>query len=122
MACIVAGGLSGYRGVSGVVDGATSTQQESPVHAGSLLAVNGLRVLPILAIPVALSGLGLLSLSVLRRYGYSRGRLTLRLSAALLAVGVFLAMFSVGIFYLPSAISLGIAAGIAPKMAIPDPR
>lgn len=71
----------------------------------SLLEVNGWTVAPVILLPVALSGLGL---AACRRL--PKTRWLLYASALALAAFCIVSGFSVGLFYAPAAVALGVAA------------
>jgi hypothetical protein len=71
----------------------------------TLIQVNGWGVLPILLVPAALTGLALLT--VLKTgAGQTRRTVVVWVLASLLLVFCALGSFSIGIFYLPSALAL----------------
>ena len=78
---------------------------ESTRFTGTLIAVNGLRVLPILLVPVVLTGLALLA--VLLTYdGQTRRKVVLWISAVLLLGFCALGIWTIGLFYAPAALAL----------------
>lgn len=79
---------------------------------GTLLQANGLWVLVPLSLPVVLTAAGLAARSAAQR------RSVIGPAAALLTVFVFLAAFSIGLAYLPSAAALWVSALSTP----PAPR
>ncbi|HEX9124626.1 MAG TPA: hypothetical protein VF984_14920 [Actinomycetota bacterium] len=90
-----------YVGETGTVPGGGSSARRA---CATLIGVNGVWVVWLLLIPIAFTGLGLAAALVGRR------RLLWLIGG--LAVGFcVLAVFSIGIFYLPSAIALLLAAG-----------
>jgi hypothetical protein len=97
-----------YSGARSHPDG-TTTQT-----CTSLVAVNGWRVAWLLAIPVAITALGLLSAI--------RGRRAITLTLALLMLAsCVVAILSIGIFYLPSAVALLVAATGRPASGVKQP-
>ncbi len=75
----------------------------------TIVEVNGWGVLPILFLPVFLTGLALLSF--LRTHaGQTRRKLFAWVLAVLLLVFCILGSFSIGLFYFPSALALVLAA------------
>ena len=86
-----------YSGVSasGSSSGVTTQQSE---HA-SLIAENGTWVIVLLAIPVALTGLGLLAAA-------TRRRVMLWIAAGVLIIFSLISGFSIGLFFAPAAIAL----------------
>lgn len=83
----------------------------------SLLEVNGWTVVPTIFLPVALSGLGLMS--SLRLLG---GRRLLYVSALALAAFCLVSAFSVGLFYIPAAVALAVAALLNRRTPTPKER
>ena len=73
--------------------------------SASLIEVNGFSVLPLLFVPVFLTGLGLIAALIIdtRRM---LSRAILWGSAALLFVFSLLGMFSIGLLYLPAALAM----------------
>lgn len=69
-----------------------------------LLEQEGLTLIPLVAVPVALTGL------VLALQGTRFARRAAAVAAVLLASGISLAVLSIGVFYLPSAIAMAVAA------------
>lgn len=86
-----------------VTAGGAATSWEASGHAG-IVAVNGTDVLLPLLVPVLLAALPLLARSAGWRRGLS--------AAAALILGAFalLGAASVGLFYAPAAVALGVAA------------
>jgi hypothetical protein len=86
-------------------------KEASPVTSSrcvSLLEANGPGVLRVLAFPVVLGALGA-GLTVLRM------RAATAVTGAISLIFCALAIFSVGIFFLPSAVALLVAAAIGPS-------
>lgn len=83
----------------------------------SLLEVNDWTVIPVILLPLALSGLGLMS--CLRLPGARR---LLYFSAMALGAFCLLSAFSVGLFYAPAAVALGVAAVMARRVSAPRPN
>ena len=86
---------------------------------GSMVAVNGVGVLGVLAVPVLLAGVGLVAVT-------SRRRGVLVVVMVALVVFCVLALASVGVFYVPAAAALVIAVVgwrdlPAPSPATDDP-
>ena len=71
----------------------------------TLIEVNGWRVLPILLVPAALTGLALVTI-LKTNAGQTRRRVFVWAPAVLLLGFCILGSFSIGIFYLPSALAL----------------
>jgi hypothetical protein len=88
-----------------------------PVSA-SIIEGNGLGVLVPLLVPVALTAVGLLNALTGDRRN-TRSKLLLWASAAPLIVFCGLAMFSIGMFYLPAAVALIVSAVIMSVGATP---
>ena len=88
--------------------------------SASIVEVNGLRVVPILAIPVALTAVAAMAAIMLRtrpRFGMS-----LMWSSTILAVMFsILGSFSVGLFYFPAALAMILAATIGSVDGIRGP-
>jgi len=75
----------------------------------TLIQVSGLWVLLLLALPVVLSALALVSI-LLSDPGHARGKVTLWASALLLLAFCVVGSFSIGIFYLPAGLALVVSA------------
>jgi len=77
-----------------------------------LIQTNGLKVLPLLLSPVLLSGLGLLTV-----IGWGIQRFTCRallsVAAILLILFCLAGAFSIGLFFLPAAVAMIVAAVMA---------
>ncbi len=107
-----------YQGVSatpGLVG--NSSSYESVRMTASLIAVNGLRVIPLLLSPAVITAASLL----LAFRGNARkglGRLVLWVAALLLLLFCLAGIFSIGIFYLPSAALMIAAAVVARRRAL----
>ena len=85
-----------------------STNTTTPTSS-TLLEVNGLEIIPVILIPVLLTGFALLGV-VFTKPGRA-ARKAILLAATVLTFGFCaLAMFSVGIFYLPGAVALLVSA------------
>lgn len=94
-----------YQGASVTAVAPGATPSEPSRTTSTLIEVNGWRVLPILLMPAALTGLALLT--VLRtRAGQVRRQVLVWVQAVLLLVFCALGSFSIGVFYLPSALAL----------------
>lgn len=78
-------------------------------HTATLVEVNGLWVLWLLLIPVLLSGLALLSIRFTHA-GQARRRAFLWLAALALLALCVVGILSIGMFYLPTALALLVAA------------
>ncbi len=94
-----------YQGVSVTAAAPGAPANEPTKTTATLIEVNGWGVLPILLVPAALTGLALLT--VLRtNSGQTRRRVLVWVPAVLLLGFCILGSFSIGIFYLPSALAL----------------
>lgn len=101
-----------YQGVSvtPVVPGDTPGE---PRHiSASLIQTNGLKVLPLLVFPVLLSGLGLLTVIVWGIKSFT-SRALLSVAAILLILFGLAGAFSIGLFFLPAAVTMIVAAVMA---------
>jgi len=98
-----------YQGTSVAPVGPGETPNEPTRTSASLIEVNGWQVLPILLVPAALTGLALLTV-LLTHTGQTRRKVLLWVLAVLLLVFCVLASFSLGIFYVPSALALLLTA------------
>ncbi len=98
-----------YQGTSVVPVGPGETPNEPTRTSASLIEVNGWQVLPILLAPDALTGLALLTV-LFTHTGQARRKTLLWLLTALLLVFYILGSFTIGIFYLPSALVLLLTA------------
>ena len=92
-----------YQGVSVTASSSGEVVQRS--EQASLLAENGMWVLGLLAVPVALTGLGVFGAA--RRFRF----LLWSVAVVLLVFSVISAM-TIGLFYLPAAIALLVAAAL----------
>ena len=98
-----------YQGTSVAPVGPGETPNEPTRTSASLIEVNGWQVIPILLVPAALTGLALLTV-LLTHTGQTRRKVLLWVLAVLLIVFCVLASFSLGIFYVPSALALLLTA------------
>ena len=98
-----------YQGMSVAPVGPGETPNEPTRTSASLIEVNGWQVLPILLVPAALTGLALLTV-LFTHTGQARRKTLLWLLTALLLVFYILGSFTIGIFYLPSALVLLLTA------------
>ena len=94
-----------YQGVAITAVTPGDAASESTRFTGSLIAVNGLRVLPILLVPVVLTGLALLAV-LLTSDGQTRRKVVLWISAVLLLGFCALGIWTFGLFYAPAALAL----------------
>jgi hypothetical protein len=98
-----------YQGVSETVATPGGVAVESTRVTSTLVEVNGLRVLPFLLAPVALTALALLA-ALITGVGFARRRVLLWVSSVLLLGACAVAIFSIGLFYLPAAVALIVSA------------
>ena len=99
-----------YQGVSVTASSSGEVVQRS--EQASLLAENGMWVLGLLAVPVALTGLGV--------FGAARSlRVLLWSVAVVLLVFSVVSAMTIGLFYLPSAIALLVAAALCNSSRAP---
>ena len=94
-----------YQGVSvsAVAPGAPANVPTKTT--ATLIEVNGWSVLPILLVPAALTGWALLTI-LKTNAGQTRRRIIVWVASVLLLGFCILGSFSIGIFYLPSALAL----------------
>ena len=110
-----------YQGTRATPIGPDGSGGEVVSVSASMIEINGPGVLIPLLVPVALTAIGLLN--VLTWDGRnSRSSILLWVSVVLLIVFCVLAMFSIGMFYLPAALTLLVSAVIMsgrtrPKLA-----
>ena len=97
-----------YRGASVTAIGPGGSPGEVIPLSASIIAVNGWWVLMPLLVPVALTAIGILAAITWNHQ--LRNKVFLWVAAALLAIFCTLGMFSIGIFYLPAALALLVAA------------
>ena len=100
-----------YHGVSVTASSSGAVVQRS--EQASLLAENGMWALGLLAIPVALAGLGVLG--ALRSHRF----LLWSVAGVLLAFSIISGM-TIGLFYLPAAIALLVAATLCTSSRAPN--
>ncbi|MFQ6027191.1 MAG: hypothetical protein ACE5Q6_06845 [Dehalococcoidia bacterium] len=98
-----------YQGTTIVSTGPDGSGGREVPFSASMLEVNGRGVLIPLLVPVALTALGVLT-AVNRNYADRRNQALLWITAVLLAVFCGLALFSIGMFYLPATLALILAA------------
>ena len=98
-----------YQGVSGTSSVPGEPAGEVTRHTATLVEVNGLYVLWLLLIPVLLSGLALLVIR-LTDAGQARRKALLWISALALLALCLVGILSIGLFYLPTAMALLVAA------------
>jgi hypothetical protein len=92
-----------YQGVSMTAAAPGELPGEVNTHTATLIEVNGLYVVPLLLIPVLLTALGLLTIYFIAP-GRAVRKALLWLSAVALAAYCIVAIFSLGVFYLPAAL------------------
>ena len=92
---------------TGQVTGPNTVEMTS--QTATLMEVNGLYAPLLLMVPIALTGLAILAVRSTSVGRFPRKVLQGCL-AALLLVGCFLAVFPIGIYYLPAALALLVAA------------
>ena len=98
-----------YQGVS-VSAAAPGAPANEPIKTtATLIEVNGWRVLPILLVPAALTGLALVTI-LKTNAGQTRRRVLVWAASILLLGFCILGSFSIGIFYLPSALALVVSS------------
>lgn len=87
--------------------------------SGSLVTVNGLRVLLVLAVPVAITGLGLFAMiSNIVTYGVTR--ILLWASGISMVLICLMGALSVGVLYIPAAIAMMVSAIAGPLITEAD--
>ncbi len=94
-----------YQGVSVTAVAPGDAATEPTRFTQTLIGVNGLRVLPFLLTPVALTGLALLT-ALLTHAGQARRKVLLWVSAVLLLGFCALGIWTFGLFYAPAALAL----------------
>ena len=97
-----------YRGVSGTPSLPGESAGEVTRHTTTLVGANGLWLLWLLLIPTLLSGLALLAIRFTDA-GQARRRSLLWLAALALLAFCVVGIFSIGLFYLPTAIAMLVA-------------
>ena len=98
-----------YQGTSMVPVAPGEARKEPTRTSASLIEVNGWGVLPIVMIPAALTGLAILTI-LLTHTGQARRKILLWVLTVLLLVFCVLGSFTIGVFYLPSALALLLTA------------
>ncbi len=94
-----------YQGVSVTASAPGAAANEPTKTTATLIEVNGWGVLPILLVPAALTGLALVTI-LKTNSGQTRHRVLVWVASVLLLGFCILGSFSIGIFYLPSALPL----------------
>ena len=97
-----------YSGTIATAIGPDGSGGDVVSYSASIIAANGWWILMPLLVPVALTAIGILAAITWNHQ--LRNKVFLWVAAALLAMFCTLGMFSVGIFYLPAAVALLIAA------------
>ena len=98
-----------YQGVSQTAVTPGGVASESTRVTATFVEVNGLGVLSLLMVPVALTALALLA-ALITGVGFARRRVLLWVSSVLLLGACAVAIFSIGLFYLPAAVALIVSA------------
>ena len=98
-----------YQGVSVTPVTSGGAASEPVRFTSTLVDVNGLSVLPLLLVPVALTALGLIAV-LATCIGLAKRRVLLWVSATLLLGFCVVSIFSIGLFYFPAAIALVVSA------------
>ena len=98
-----------YQGVSVTAPMPGEPVGETTKHTRTLVEVNGLWVLTLLLVPILLSGVSLLVI-VFTRTGQARRRALLWTPTLALLVFCVVGVFSIGLFYVPVALALLVAA------------
>ena len=104
---LVFGPIYQAESVTAAVPGAPAN--EPTKTTATLIEVNGWRVLPILLVPAALTGLALVTV-LKTNAGQTRRRVLVWAASVLLLGFCILGSFSIGIFYLPSALALVVSS------------
>ncbi len=100
-----------YRGVSVTATpaGETAINDATTRHTATLVEANGFWVIWLLAVPILLSGMALLTIRF-TDVGQARRKALLWLPALVLMAFCVVGIFSIGVFYLPAALALLCAA------------
>ena len=98
-----------YQGESVTAAAPGAPASEPTKTTATLIEVNGWRVLPILLVPAALTGLALVTV-LKTNAGQTRRRVLVWAASVLLLGFCILGSFSIGIFYLPSALALVVSS------------
>ena len=98
-----------YQGVSKTAVAPGGVASESTRFTATLVEVNGLSVLPLLMVPVALTTLALLA-ALITGVGLAKRRVLLWVSSVLLLGFCAVAIASIGLLYLPAAVALIVSA------------
>ena len=108
-----------YQGVSVTAAIPGDVAIESTRVSATLIDVNGLRVLPLLLAPVALTALALLAALLTDAWSAKR-KVLVWVSAVLLLGFCVVGSFSIGVFYLPAALALTISAILGSRRRRPE--
>lgn len=100
-----------YQGVSVTAVTSGGTASEPVRFTATLIEVNGLRMLPLLLAPVALTALALIA-ALMTGIGLARRRVLLWVAAGLLLLFCAVGIASIGLFYFPAAVALVVSAVI----------
>ena len=98
-----------YQGESQTAVTPGGVASESTRVTATLVEVNGLSVLPLVMVPVALTALALLA-ALMTDVGSAKRRVLLWVSSVLLLGLCAVAIASIGLLYLPAAVALIVAA------------
>ncbi len=98
-----------YQGVSVTAVAHGAPANEPTKTTATFIEVNGWRLLPILLVPAALTGLALITI-LKTNASQTRRRVLVWVASVLLLGFCILGSFSIGIFYLPSALALVVSS------------
>ncbi len=101
-----------YQGVSVAAVAPGGTASEPARFTATLIEVNGLRMLPLLLAPVALTALALIAVLMTAGIGLAKRRVLLWVAAGLLLLFCAVGIASIGLFYFPAAVALVVSAVI----------
>ena len=110
-----------YQGVSVTAVAPGDVTSEPTRFTETLIEANGFRALPLLLEPVVLTALALLA-ALLTDAGQARRRVLLWVPAVLLLVFCAVGIFSVGLFYLPTAVALVVSAVMGSRGRVGEAR
>ena len=106
-----------YQGVSETAVTPGGVASESRRFTATLVEVNGLRVLPLLLAPVALTALALLA-ALITGVGLARRSVFMWVSSVLLLGFCAVGIFTIGLFYLPAAVALIVSAVMGSRRSL----
>ena len=107
-----------YQGISVEVEiGTTGESGTTREESASLVEVEGWGVLPLLEFPVILSGAAFVGARLLRRGSRRLAALLVYGAAIAMLAFCLLAILTIGLFYVPSALALIAAAFLFPRQA-----